>query len=49
MSFVLGTDKRLILVGLIFGSDQMECQALKNIASALGGKGLINQVAEQKK
>jgi hypothetical protein len=28
---------------------QMECQALKNIASALAGKGLINQVAEQKK
>ena len=27
---------------------QMECQALKNIASALTGKGLINQVAEQK-
>jgi hypothetical protein len=26
----------------------MECQALKNIASALQGKGLINQVAEQK-
>lgn len=27
---------------------KMECQALKNIASALQGKGLINQVAEQK-
>lgn len=27
---------------------KMECQALRNIASALSGKGLINQVAEQK-
>lgn len=27
----------------------MEVQALKNIAAALKGDGLINQVAEQKK